>query len=143
MFIYHYSCFYCDLKPFNSACKGVLVDELKQEKYDHEACSNNSRANSDLKFPQNYEACINFLKLIKTLIRVLSGLINLTLHIFLYLTIGFWSPFCLFSQQQHRVMKKINNIRAANHLVTAINYLSSKFLYPKILGKVIKKFLLL
>ncbi|KAH9649869.1 ANK REP REGION domain-containing protein [Citrus sinensis] len=50
----------------------VLVDELKQEKYDHEACSNNSRANSDLKFPQNYEACINFLKLIKTSIRVLS-----------------------------------------------------------------------
>ncbi|KAK9180412.1 hypothetical protein WN943_029621 [Citrus x changshan-huyou] len=50
----------------------VLVDKLKEEKYDHEACSNDSRANSGLNIPQNYEACINFLKLIKISIRVLT-----------------------------------------------------------------------
>ncbi|KAH9680806.1 hypothetical protein KPL71_026695 [Citrus sinensis] len=54
----------------------VLVDKLKEEKYDHEACSNDSRANSGLNIPQNYEACINFLKLIKISIRVLNTILG-------------------------------------------------------------------
>ncbi|KAH9680731.1 ANK REP REGION domain-containing protein [Citrus sinensis] len=55
--------------------KCVTVDELiKEEKHNHDSCSNNSRANNGLKFPQNFDKCINYFKLTKSIsIRVLKG----------------------------------------------------------------------
>ncbi|XP_052289229.1 uncharacterized protein LOC102624751 [Citrus sinensis] len=43
--------------------KCVTVDKLiKEEKHNHGACSNNSRSNNGLKFPQNRDKCINCFK---------------------------------------------------------------------------------
>ncbi|KAH9680733.1 ANK REP REGION domain-containing protein [Citrus sinensis] len=48
--------------------KCVTVDELiKEEKHNHDSCSNNSRANNGLKFPQNFDKCINYFKLTKSI----------------------------------------------------------------------------
>ncbi|KAJ4723004.1 putative Ankyrin repeat-containing protein [Melia azedarach] len=52
-------------------CIYVAV-ELKEDKHDHEAWSNDSRLKSGLSYPKNYKTCIKFFRLIKTSIRVLT-----------------------------------------------------------------------
>ncbi|WCJ33201.1 Ankyrin-repeat containing protein [Euphorbia peplus] len=50
----------------------IIIRELQEETFDTESCLNDSKVNTDPKYPQSYETCMNFIYAIKTCVRVIT-----------------------------------------------------------------------
>ncbi|KAM0989600.1 hypothetical protein ACFX15_013024 [Malus domestica] len=51
----------------------LIIDNLKIEAYNHEACLHKAGEQNSLKYPANYETCMNFFRHLRSLFKVLSG----------------------------------------------------------------------
>ncbi|KAM5569644.1 hypothetical protein ABKV19_016914 [Rosa sericea] len=58
----------CDLLIY----KCLMVEELKVEEYNHEACLSKAGDGNSSSYPENYETCMNFFQLLRSLFQVLS-----------------------------------------------------------------------
>lgn len=54
---------------------GVLVDKLEEETHEPEACLDKLRVQTDPKYPQNYETCMDLFQATRSCFKVLSELI--------------------------------------------------------------------
>ena len=52
---------------------GLMVEELKEETYNHEACLSKAGVRKSSSYPENYETCMNVFGVLGSLFQVLSG----------------------------------------------------------------------
>lgn len=52
---------------------GLMVEELKEETYNHEACLSKAGVRKSSSYPENYKTCMNFFGVLRSLFQVLSG----------------------------------------------------------------------
>ncbi|XP_061994100.1 uncharacterized protein LOC133712038 [Rosa rugosa] len=58
----------CDLLIY----KCLMVEELEVEEYNHEACHSKAGDGDSSSYPENYETCMNFFQVLRSLFQVLS-----------------------------------------------------------------------
>ncbi|CAB4293589.1 unnamed protein product [Prunus armeniaca] len=51
----------------------LIVEELKEESYKYEACLHNEGAQNNSKYPENYETCMSFARVLRSFIQVLTN----------------------------------------------------------------------
>lgn len=63
-----------------------MVEELKVEEYNHEACLSKAGDRDSFSYPENYQTCMNFFQVLRSLFQVLSGLMLNLSHFYIVFT---------------------------------------------------------
>lgn len=72
-------------RTFRFHSSGLIVDDLKIEAYNHEACLHKAGDQNSSKYPANYETCMNFFQLLRSPFKVLCGWILSNIYVALIL----------------------------------------------------------